>query len=53
MKEQRISLESYSKALLGFKIEMKMNKKLKRTMGGIFERNLELDFYVAFGKIKN
>lgn len=22
-------------------------------MGGIFERNLELDFYVAFGKIRN
>lgn len=28
-------------------------KGLKRTLGGIFERNLELGFYVGFGKIRN
>lgn len=28
-------------------------KRLKRVLGGVFERNFELDFYVAFGKIRN
>jgi len=29
------------------------NSRLKRVLGGIFYRNMELDFYVAFGKIRN
>ena len=40
-------------ALNGFILNAKRNRRLKRAMGGVFERNLELDFYTAFGKIRN
>lgn len=41
------------KAFKSFEANKKNNSRLKRVMGGIFGRNLELDFYVAFGKIRN
>jgi hypothetical protein len=52
-REKLISDRLCKKALKAFEINRSNNKRLKRVMGGIFERNLELDFYVAFGKIRN
>ena len=43
-------MRKYFKALNTVKTK---NKSLKRVLSGIFQRNLELDFYVAFGKIRN
>jgi hypothetical protein len=40
-------------SLKGFQLNRERCKRIKRVMGGIFDRNFELDFYVAFGKIRN
>jgi hypothetical protein len=48
-----INLGLCRKAFKGFKMAKDNNARLKRVMGGIFYRNMELDFYVAFGKIRN
>ena len=48
-----INLRLCKKGIKGLQITKENNARLKRVMGGIFYRNAELDFYVAFGKIRN
>lgn len=48
-----INTRLLKKGFKGFQINKDKNSRLKRVMGGIFYRNFELDFYVAFGKIRN
>lgn len=39
-------------AFNGFVFNKTRNRKIKQLMAGIFDRNLEIDFYTAFGKIR-
>jgi hypothetical protein len=40
-------------AMKSLQTHREKHRHFRRVIDGIFERNLELEFYVAFGKIRN
>ncbi len=39
--------------ITGFKTNVDRQRRFRRVISGIFERNLELDYYAAYAKIRN
>lgn len=52
-REELIHRNIYKTVLKGFKFVIDRNRRVRRVLSGIFARNLELDSYLAFGKIRN
>lgn len=52
-KEKIIHTKLLKNAINGFRSNVDRNRRFRRVIGGIFSRNLELDYYAAYARIRN